>query len=429
MDNKYFISIFLDTRRELKNGKYPVKLRVYTSSPKKQKLYSTVFEYSEKDFQSIWATVKTRNDYKQAKAELQAVEAKANLTAKELTPFTFEQFEKKLYRKAGEGENIIYQYGLIIIELKENEQLGTASTYELALKSLKEFTAYKKKKEKEDINRLMFSEVTAKWLEDFQKYMTNPPKIEDAPKKRSLTTVSMYLRTLRTVFNKAIENKEISAEIYPFGIGKYEFPSVRNVNKAFNKDQLRQLMDAKPNTQEQQKAKDFWFFSYTCNGMNIKDIALLKYKDLQVDSLKFFRAKTIRTAKKNLKEVQVVLTEYAKKIIEKYGNEDKSAHNLICPILSEKNGAEANHKAIKNFTKSINQNLKTLAINNGLTSEVSTYWARHSFATNAIRNNASMEFVSEALGHTDLKTTQSYFAGFEDENKKEVMENLMDFSR
>ncbi|MCA6438155.1 MAG: tyrosine-type recombinase/integrase, partial [Bacteroidetes bacterium] len=80
-----------------------------------------------------------------------------------------------------------------------------------------------------------------------------------------------------------------------------------------------------------------------------------------------------------------------------------------------------------NFTKFINQNLKKLALNNGITSEISTYWARHSFATNAIRSGASMEFVSEALSHSNLKITQGYFSGFEDKDKKELMETLMKF--
>lgn len=424
MENTYFISLVLDTRRALKNGKYPVKLRVYTPQPKKQKLYSTAFEYSIKDFQSIWETVKPRIEHKEAKREMQAIENKAIETAKELKPFTFEQFEKKLYRKAGEGENVFYQYELAIKSLIENEQVGTANTYELSLKSLKQYASYLKGKE---VTRLLFSEITSKWLNGYERFMIEPPKGNDKLKARSLTTVSMYLRALRTVFNTAIEDKEIDAEIYPFGKRKYQVPAVRSVKKALSKEQLKQLFDAKPNTLEQQRAKDFWFFSYSCNGMNIKDIALLRYKDLQEQKLIFYRAKTINTSKTDLKPVTVYLTDYAKEVIEKYGNKNKAPENLIFPIINETYEASEKQKAIKNFTKFINQNLKKLALNNGITGEISTYWARHSFATNAIRSGASMEFVSEALSHSNLKITQGYFSGFEDKDKKELMENLMKF--
>jgi integrase len=426
MENTYYISLVLDTRRALKNGKYPVKLRVYTPKPKRQKLYSTVFEYSIKDFQSIWETVKPRNEYKQAKMEMQAVENKAIETAKELKPFTFEQFEKKLYRKAGEGENVFYHYDLIIKSLKENEQLGTANTYELSLKSLKQYASYLKGKE---VTHLLFSEITSKWLNNYERFMTEPPKNmnNETYKVRSRTTVSMYLRALRTVFNTAIEQKEIEADIYPFGVKKYQLPAVQKVKKALNKEEIKQLFEAEPNTPEQQRAKDFWFFSYCCNGMNIKDIALLRYKNLQGQTIVFYRAKTLNTSKAKLKEVKVYLTDFPKEIIQKYGNTDKAPNNLIFPIINDDYKADEKQKAIKNFTKFINQNLKKLAINNGITGEISTYWARHSFATNAIRSGASMEFVSEALSHNDLKTTQGYFSGFEDEDKKELMEKLMKF--
>ena len=75
----------------------------------------------------------------------------------------------------------------------------------------------------------------------------------------------------------------------------------------------------------------------------------------------------------------------------------------------------------------MNQHLKKLAKDNNLPEEISTYWARHSFATNSIRKGASMEFISEALNHSDMNVTKNYFAGFEDKTKKEFADKLMDF--
>jgi site-specific recombinase XerD len=62
-----------------------------------------------------------------------------------------------------------------------------------------------------------------------------------------------------------------------------------------------------------------------------------------------------------------------------------------------------------------------------LPEQVSTYWARHSYATNAIRNGASMEFIQESLGQGNIKTTQNYIAGFDDDVKKEFSQTLMNF--
>ena len=113
--------------------------------------------------------------------------------------------------------------------------------------------------------------------------------------------------------------------------------------------------------------------------------------------------------------------------IDKYGNPIKDSKQLIFPILNDEQTEAKKFSTIKNFTRFINQNLKKLAKANNITSEISTYWARHSFATNAIRSGLSMEFVGEALSHSNIKTTQGYFAGFEEENKKELMEKLMEF--
>ena len=125
MEREYSISIFLDTRRELKNHAYPVKLRVFTPFPRKQKLYQTDFEYTEKEFESIWETTKPRNEVKPARAEIQAVLDKAEKTAKELEMFTFEAFEKVLLQKSGEPENVFFQYDAIIKQYSANQQIGT----------------------------------------------------------------------------------------------------------------------------------------------------------------------------------------------------------------------------------------------------------------------------------------------------------------
>ena len=75
----------------------------------------------------------------------------------------------------------------------------------------------------------------------------------------------------------------------------------------------------------------------------------------------------------------------------------------------------------------VNQNFLKYARSLGITEKISSYWARHSFATMAIRKGASMEYVGEAVGHSNPKTTKGYFAGFEDETKKEFALKLLEF--
>lgn len=417
MEKQFHLSFYLDTRRKKENGKYPVRLRLFTPSPRTQKLYSTAFEFTEADFKSIWETVRTRAEHKATKRKMQAALDKAEDIANGLNPFSVEGFERKLLQKAGDSQNVFWYYAKEVAELEKANQISTASTYDLAVKSFKAFIENEKGKAPTALN---FKEVTAKWLNRYESYMVDTMQ-------KSSTTVSIYTRTLRTIFNKAIKAKDIDAALYPFGSDAYQPPAVKRVKKALSGEELSKLYHATPNTPEQEKAKDFWFFSYSCNGINIKDVALLKYSDLHKNSITFFRAKTKRTNRANLSEVSVHLTDFAQRVIEKYKTDSNDPKDYVFPIINTTDSEKEKHVKIKNFVRAINQNLKKLAIAEGISGHISTYWARHSFATNAIRKGGSMELVSEALNHSNLKTTKGYFAGFEDETKRQLSESLMEF--
>ena len=347
-----------------------------------------------------------------------------------IKPFSFEKLEKQLFRNKRDGQNIISYYKEKIEYLRKSNHIGTAGIYELALKSFMFFVISKKKKnvkwfknleEAESIvPAIYFSQIDVRWLNDYENFVIND--LGNSP-----TSVSINTRTLRTIFNTAIEEKEIDAELYPFGKNKYQPHNVKSVKKAFTKNELSVLYNAVPQNEEQAKAKDFWFFSYSCNGMNMKDIALLKFENLRNDTLTYYRAKTINTAKTDLRPIIVHLTVFSLEVIKIYSNADTDDDNYIFPIISVSDDNETKFRKINNFIRFVNQHIKVLAKANGLTTDISTYWARHSFATNAVRMGASMEFVSEALNHHDMKTTQGYFAGFEEESKKEMAEKLMNF--
>ena len=243
----------------------------------------------------------------------------------------------------------------------------------------------------------------------------------------SQATVGVYLRALRALFNRAIEDKEINKDCYPFGKRKYSIPATKNKKIALSSEQLKILFHSKPRIVQQEKAKDFWFFSYACNGINMKDIALLKYKNIKDDRIEIYRAKTKQTSKANLKSITIYLNDFSKEVIEKYGKKDKHPDNFIFDIIDNTTNPKGIRAKVINFTQFVSQHISNLCIENELPREISTNWARHSFATNSVRNGASLEFMRESLGHSDLKTTMGYFAGFEDETKKEFAKQLMNF--
>jgi integrase/recombinase XerD len=248
-------------------------------------------------------------------------------------------------------------------------------------------------------------------------------------KKNSVTTVGIYLRSLRTLINKAISEGLLNKDHYPFGKRKYEIPTGNNIKKALTLKDIAAIYYYKPvpgTTAEM--AKDYWFFMYLCNGINVKDLCLLRYENLKEKIIEFQRAKTVRT-KRRVEPIRVTVTEDLEDIIKKWGNPVKDGSTFIFHVLTKGLSPERERQLIQQLTGVINDHMKAIAAAVGIENDVTTYAARHSFATILQRSGVSTEFISEALGHTNVKTTQSYLAGFEDESKKEMVKVLTAFKK
>ena len=202
----------------------------------------------------------------------------------QLQKFSFNNFEKAFFQ---ETENIrtsdVYEMLKMYSKKLEKEgRISTSQSYNSTLNSLKE---YKKK--------LTFEEITPDFLQSYERFMLANGK--------SNTTIGIYLRSLRTIFNSAVDNGIVNKESYPFKKSKYQIPAGRNLKKALTKDEIKAIFDYStiPKSTED-KAKDIWIFSYLCNGMNIKDICRLTYANIDKDKLIFNRAKTENTKKSRI---------------------------------------------------------------------------------------------------------------------------------
>jgi len=405
---QYNISIILDNRRVKSKGAFPVKLRVYSKATQTKKLYSLDIDMTPKAFETVRGSGNVKGKNKELRLFLNRYEGRANSEAEKLNVFSFEAFENKLLRKRKEAIDLNYHYNKLIQDNIDKERIGTADSFKYSLKSLNNFH--------NKTSSLTFYDITVSWLESYEKYMLAQGK--------SITSTGFYLRALRTVFNNAIHLNDIHEDIYPFGKRKYQIPSSKKVKKALTSDELIVLFESTPDNEEQAKAKDFWFFSYACSGMNLKDIALLKYSDIKDGKFSYYRSKTFSKSLEKSK-IEIFINNFSQGIISKYGTNDLNSY--VFSIVDIDDSAMTSYRKIKNFTRYVNQHIKKLAKNNDITPDISFYWSRHSFATNSIRKGASMEFISNALNHSDMNVTKDYFSGFEDKAKKEFSDKLMDF--
>lgn len=394
-----------DVRREKKSGKYPVKVRV--TYERRSKYFETGISLSKEEYEKL-STKRISAELNKIKIDLDEAENKANQLVKEVKPFNFPVFEQRFKQKTYDSSFIETLFDEMIAKLRLQDRIGTADNYQRSINALKAF--------KEGIR---FEDVNDVFLYSFEKWMLD--------KGRSITTVGIYLRVLRAIFNEAICRKLISAEYYPFSKRRYLMPTGKNVKKALPLAEIGKIFHYEPKTDQEAKAKAFWLFSYFANGMNMTDVANLKFKNISGDFINFERAKTIRSMRSNPKVISAYITDELKAIIKKWGNWDNSMDNYIFPILSPGLTSSQQRERIKDFIWRVNKALKCIAGEIGIEKTLTTYTARHSFSTVLKRSGASIEFISESLGHSSVKTTAFYLDSFEDDRKKEYSRSLMAF--
>lgn len=404
MDTTPTVRAVLDTRREKKNKLFPVKVRV--TFMREQKYYSTPVELNEKDFQKAMTAKRRTEREKAIYNRIRAFEQRATDAAEALPVFTFTKFEDIYLTNRDASNTVSFAFDNYVAELKAEKRIGTAVSYETAKNSICAFDP-----------KLKFADITPSWLRKYETWMLK--------EGNGKTTVGIYLRSLRAVFNLAAIDKSL----YPFGAkkGLYDIPTGRNIKKALELAEISKIYRHKAENQFEDRAKDYWIFLYLCNGLNVKDLCLLKHKNIDGDILTYERAKTSRS-KRETSKIVVSLKPQAKAIIQKWSIKSLSPESYIFPHLQKGMTPERERQTYQQLTQNINKNMKRIAEKLKIKKPITTYYARHSFATVLKRSGVSAEFISEALGHSDLKTTQSYLAAFESDTIHETTDVLTAFT-
>lgn len=423
--------ILLDNRLSRKDNTFPVKLRVtynrmqkyypigykvkQTSQPltKHQQYWLNRFKKTISFSTEEFAMVRDpgcKEPQRTMFVFLNEIESIARVVLNDLPVFTFNLFEEKYFQKPTNKNDLIAAMENATAQLRKDERISTAVGYECATNSLKKFSGKEK---------IAFVDLTVTFFKDYEKWML--------AKKNSLTTVGIYLRNVRTEYRKAEKNGQIPSSLYPFGEGKYEIPTGKNIKKALTFGDVKKLANYEPKLGSiEHRYRDYWLFSYLCNGINIKDMARLTYGKIEGEIIKLSRAKTEREKRHNPRPITIIMTKPLKEIIERWGNRPKLTDQYIFPILSPGMTPEQEYRAIQQAVQTTNKNMARICEAIKI-EKVTTYTARHSFATVLKRSGASMEFISESLGHSNISTTENYLADFEIEEKRKWAEKASDF--
>lgn len=398
--------VVLDKRFKNSKNEFVVKLRVTHEG--KQKYYPLKLKLSEDD----WGIVKSKNpkgDYKEHKLLINGIEEKAEEVIDTLDYFSFEEFERNFNKKQPTGNNNIeFYYQSHIDDFYKTNHVGSAIHYTTSMKSILLFHSSRSKE------TLTAPQINIQWLKEYQAWMLSIGN--------SITTVGIYLRGLRTIINKIIDAGYMSREAYPFGKKKYVIPQGRNIKKALDKEMIKNIVDFDCPTTSYERARDLWYFSYLCNGMNFVDIAHLKWEDIDSKFFHYFRIKIINTSVRDIKPIIVPLLPETLAIIKKWGNKKSK---FVFDMLDGTEDEIKIRKKVYQLVKNNNKYTKLMGADLGLNFNLTTYHARHSFATAMLRNGASVDLIRGSLGHSDPKTTQSYLADFDIETKLKFQQGLV----
>ena len=394
-----------DARRKKQSGLYPVKIQVVFN--RLQRYYNTGKELSSEEWSTLAISksprlMTIRSDIKNS---FEKVENTVRALVEEGS-FSFDNLNIRLGKYTGDTLNMAYKNK--INSLNEAGAVGNAGVYSCSFRHLETYAGEK----------IAFDTITVDWLKKYEKAMLAEGK--------SYTTVSMYLRSMRALFNEAKSIGIVKEANYPFGKGKYEIPIGKGRKMALTLQQIKQIISYTDGAEATEHYRDLWFFSYLCNGININDLLRLKYSNIDGDELHFYRSKTLHTSREK-KEIEALITPEMKQIIDRWGNHNKSPNNYIFPFLDGYNTPIEQKKRTQDVTRRINKRLKMIGDSLGI-SGISTYTARHSFASVLKRSGANIAYISESLGHSDLKTTENYLASFEKEERVKNAAFLTNFN-
>ena len=386
------VTSVLDSRTINKEGTYPIKIKVYYQ--RKPKYYSVGICMSKDEWDKLPDSRSSEGRFIQGEIEKEFSRILKNVEfLVENGTFSFDRLNARLGKNIGGTLNEMLE--ATIKELKDNEKFGSMGSYKTTLSTIKRFKK----------NEVQFRDITVEWLREYETFCL---------KTMNQTSLAINLRNIRTTMNVAKAAGMIREADYPFGRGKYQIKEGVGKKKALNKKQLKAIANYSDGNKFTEFYRDLWLFIYFCNGINVADLINLKFSDIQNGEISFIREKT-KDRTRDAKRIYAPITPEMQSIIEKWGNNPRKSI-YIFPFMKAGDDAWEHEKKKKNLTKHINDRMKVIGekLNIG---KITTYVARHTYATVLRNEGVPVSIISPMLGHTSVTTTEIYLADLESENR------------
>ena len=288
---------------------------------------------------------------------------------------------KRFLKKEQSNEFAVFAETLIGQKREEGHR-SLVTKYQSSLNSLNRFLKGK---------LLTFEDMDSSLMLSYENYLKDLGRYPN--------TTSFYMRNLRAIYNQAVE-QGLTPQNHPFA--RVYTGIAKTVKRAVNIEEVQKIKAKElPADSSSEFSRNIFLFSlYTC-GMSLTDIAHLKKSDLQGDYLSYCRQKTGQ-------RITIRWEPCMQKLVDKYKNGDSP---YLLPLIAHP--SEDEERQYQNMIHLVNHHLKNLGEELGLSSKLTSYVARHSWASIAKSQDVPVSAISEAMGHTSERTTRIYLKWFD----------------
>lgn len=380
------VKILLEKGREYKKGGYPLVVQVLHKRCKRviylgYGIKENLFDYAKEQViyspQGPFTVKEVRNINSKTKEIKNEILQKIMYLEQKNESYTL----KDIFYQFQTGQKMRYLYAFFeyeINKLNEYGKIGTANSYQWTINSIKKNLGEKD---------ILFANITAGVIHDYRDKLRSG--------KISENTVNFYLHNFHAVYNKALGKGIKCAPSDPFQF--LHIKPQKTVKRALTVEEIKLISELDlGNDAKREIARDIFMFSFYTRGMSFIDIILLKQTDIQGGTITYRRSKTGQL-------LQVKITSQINDIMKKYISDSIYIFGLV-----EGEKPDEIYKSYKNAYMRINRNLKKVAERLSLNVRLTTYVAKHSWATIAKLKGVPITTISEGLGHTSGTTTLIY---------------------
>ena len=321
---------------------------------------------------------------------------------KTFTPALF----KDLFTGSTKTATVIEFFDELLEEFDKRGQVSNRSIYKTAKSRLQKFWGKRRV--------LMFPDIDYQFLKKFETFLFSEGCGGGG--------VHHHMRTLRAAYNEAIVRKYVDEKLYPFSTARNKNAYSLSHLKSKASPRALSLADMEkikrfPSDEYPQlkQSHQFFLFSYYARGINFHDMAKLKWSDMYDGRIHYTRQKTGGLFSINISEnIQNILDDFP-----------TTKTGYVFPILDDfhKTDKQVRYR-IQKCLKKFNQDLREIAEILEIPIALTSYVARHTFASTLKRKNANVDKISEAMGHADIATTKAYLKNFENA-ELDVLDELL----